>query len=121
MGKSDLIHFMSKTVEARYSRSTLEQHIHTTPIVYITFSFSHHMYFAYPSILRTPAPRSNVKGRGLRLGNVRSVRLERRSHLSRGEFLHLLRGAADESAGVEKTVQFGEDGVEEGGAADSLE
>lgn len=62
-----------------------------------------------------------MQGRGLPLGNVRSVRLESGSHLGRGELLHLLRGAADESAGVEQAVQLGQNGVEEGGAADALE
>lgn len=50
-----------------------------------------------------------------------SVRLQRGSHLSRGELLHLLRGTADKSTGVEQAVQLREDGVEEGGAADALE
>lgn len=62
-----------------------------------------------------------MQSRGLPLGNVRSVRLEGGSHLGRGELLHLLWGAADESAGIEQAVQLGENGVEEGGAADSLE
>lgn len=63
----------------------------------------------------------DVQGSGLRLGNVRGVRLKGGSHLRAGEPFHLLWGATDKGTGVEEALQLGEDRVEEGGAADTLE
>lgn len=63
----------------------------------------------------------NVKSRGLALGNVRGVGLDGGSDLGGGELLDLLGGTADESRGVQEVVQLGENGVEEGGAADAVE
>lgn len=69
-----------------------------------------------------PCPiRLHVQGSGLSLGNARSVRLERGSNLGSRELLNLLRGAANEGTGVEKGLQLGDNGLEEGGAADALE
>jgi hypothetical protein len=62
-----------------------------------------------------------VQSRGLALGNVRGVGLDGGSDLGGGELLDLLGSTADESRGVQEVVQLGENGVEEGGAADALE
>jgi hypothetical protein len=62
-----------------------------------------------------------VQGRGLAFGNVLGVRLDGGGHLGGGEFLDLLGGTADESAGVEEGVELRNNGLEEGGAADTLD
>lgn len=62
-----------------------------------------------------------MESRGLRICDLRGVRLEGGNHFSRSELLHLLRGAADKGTGVEEAVQFRDDRVEEGGAANALE
>ena len=59
--------------------------------------------------------------RSLALGELRCVRLERSGHLRRGELLDLLRRATDEGLRIQQTVQLGQNGVEESGAADALE
>lgn len=66
-------------------------------------------------------PALNVQGSGLGLGNVRSIRLESGSDLGSGELLHLLRGPTNKGTGVEEALKLGDDGVEEGGAADTVE
>lgn len=42
-------------------------------------------------------------------------------NLGSGELLNLLGRTADKGRGIEESVQLGEDGVEEGGAADAVE
>lgn len=63
----------------------------------------------------------NVQGRRLTLGNGARVGLDGGSHLGAGELLDLLRSSADKSAGIQEGVQLRDDGVEEGGAADTLD
>lgn len=58
---------------------------------------------------------------GLGLGDLCGIRLESGGNFGRGELLDLLGGTADEGAGVEEGVQLGDDGVEECGAADTVE
>jgi hypothetical protein len=65
--------------------------------------------------------RLDVQGRGLALGNDVSVGLDGSGNFGRGELLHLLGSAADEGAGIQEGIQLGDDGVEEGGAADALD
>jgi hypothetical protein len=62
-----------------------------------------------------------VQGRCLALRNVLGVRLEGSSHLGGSELLDLLGSTADESAGVKEAVELGENGLEEGSAADTLD
>lgn len=62
-----------------------------------------------------------MQGRSLALGNELRVGLDSGDHLGAGELLDLLRGTADEGAGVQESVQLGDDGVEEGGATDALD
>lgn len=52
---------------------------------------------------------------------MRGVGLDGGGDLGGGELLNLLGGTADESRGVQEGFQLGENGVEEGGAADALE
>lgn len=61
-----------------------------------------------------------MQSRGFGLGDLRGVGLESSSNLGGGELLNLLGGTSDESTGIEKGVQLGDDGVEEGGAADTV-
>jgi hypothetical protein len=63
----------------------------------------------------------DVQSRSLALGNVRGVGLDGGCDLGGGELLDLLGGTADEGGGVQEVVQLGENGVEEGGAADAVE
>jgi hypothetical protein len=63
----------------------------------------------------------NVQGRGLALGDELCVRLDGGGNLGGGELLDLLRGTADESAGVKEGVELGNDGLEEGSAANTLD
>lgn len=65
-------------------------------------------------------PSLNVQGRCLTLSNGGSVGLDGSGHFSGSELLDLLGSAANESAGVQESVQLGDDGLEEGGAADTL-
>jgi hypothetical protein len=62
-----------------------------------------------------------VQSRGLTLGNNSSVGLDGGSHLGSGELLNLLGSTANEGAGVEEGLELGDDGVEEGSAADTLD
>lgn len=62
-----------------------------------------------------------MQSRGLALGNVLRVGLDGGGNLGGGELLDLLRGTADESAGVQEGVELRNDGLEEGGAADTLD
>lgn len=61
-----------------------------------------------------------MQGRGLALSNGGSVGLDGGGHLGGGELLDLLGSAANEGASVQKSVELGDDGLEEGGAADTL-
>jgi hypothetical protein len=62
-----------------------------------------------------------VQSRGLALGNDSGVGLDGGSHLGSGELLNLLGSTANKGAGVEEGLELGNDGVEEGGAADTLD
>ncbi len=62
-----------------------------------------------------------MQRRGLALGNVLGIRLDSGRNLGSGELLNLLGRTADEGRGIEEGVQLGEDGVEEGRAADAVE
>lgn len=61
-----------------------------------------------------------MQSRGFGLSDLRGVGLESSSNLGGGELLNLLGSTSDESTGIEKGVQLGDDGVEESGAADTV-
>jgi hypothetical protein len=62
-----------------------------------------------------------MQSRSFALGNDSGVGLDGSSHLGSGELLNLLGSTANKGAGVEKGLELGNDGVEEGGAADTLD
>lgn len=61
-----------------------------------------------------------MQSRGLRLGDLVGVWLERGGNFGGSELLDLLGSTTDESTGVEKGIQFGDDRVEECSTADTL-
>lgn len=63
----------------------------------------------------------DVKSGGLGLEEVLLVGLKSFLDFRRCKLLHLLGSTADEGAGVEESIEFVEDGGEEGGAADAFD
>ena len=80
-----------------------------------------HPPLAFIQERKTERRNLDVKSRGLGLGQLRLVRLQRLLNLSGSELLHLLGRAAHEGARVQEAVQLVQDRGEEGGAADSVE
>jgi hypothetical protein len=66
-------------------------------------------------------PALDVESGGLGVGEVGFVGLKSLLDLRGGELLNLLRGTADEGAGVEEGVELVEDRGEEFGATDAVE